>query len=181
MEVVFFNANYLEKNIKKGDRYYFFGKPYIKNGRIKFVHPEFSKCNQGRDENYDMRILPVYNLTKGITQNDLRKYVDAVSEFLEIMPDFMPEEIYKRQKLCDYKYAIRNIHFPKDKNALKAAKYRLVFQEIFLLSLGISRLKELNKAQSNGISFSRKIKISQAFNELPFELTKAQKRVLKER
>ena len=107
-------------------------------------------------------------------------YVDAVSEFLEIMPDFMPEEICKRQKLCDYKYAIRNIHFPKDKNALKAAKYRLVFQEIFLLSLGISRLKELNKAQSNGISFSRKIKISQAFNELPFELTKAQKRVLKE-
>ena len=67
MEVVFFNANYLEKNIKKGDRYYFFGKPYIKNGRIKLVHPEFSKCNQGRDENYDMRILPVYNLTKGIT------------------------------------------------------------------------------------------------------------------
>lgn len=180
MEVVFFNANYLEKNIKKGDRYYFFGKPYIKNSRIKLVHPEFSKCNQGRDENYDMRILPVYNLTKGITQNDLRKYVDAVSGFLEIMPDFMPEEICKRQKLCDYKYAIRNIHFPKDKNALKAAKYRLVFQEIFLLSLGISRLKELNKAQSNGISFSRKIKISQAFNELPFELTKAQKRVLKE-
>lgn len=176
LEVLFFNAIYLEKNLKKGEEYYFFGKTNTSGGKIKLIHPEFSMA----DGTEKRGILPVYRLTKGITQNDLRKYIDAICSFLDVIKDPLPSDLISRQNLCDYKYAVKNIHFPENKKALSASRYRLIYQELFFLHLGIARLRLVNDLQKEGIIFDKKIQMDVFTKNLSFNMTAAQKRVLKE-
>lgn len=176
MKVLFFNAGYLESNIKKGSTYYFYGRVKITGGNVKMLHPEFSLY----DGKNGKGILPVYTLTKGISQSEMRKYTEAIVTFADYMEDPFDKDMLDRLNLCAYKDAIRNIHYPEDRESLKRARERLIFQELFLMNLGITGIKALNQSGSKGIAFSEEIKIESLYNKLPFKLTTAQKRVISE-
>lgn len=176
IEIIFFNASYLEKTINRENEYEFYGKVTVKAGRLQMVHPEFNLWKEGEGGG----ILPVYPLTGGITQNNMRKWQKEALLYAEDVSDYMPEEILVRNRLCSLQYAIENIHFPKEPRKAKEAAFRLVFDELFILQLGLLSIKRQNKTGGSGIAFSAGVKTETFVSALPFDLTKAQKRVIKE-
>ncbi|MBQ3123352.1 MAG: ATP-dependent DNA helicase RecG [Firmicutes bacterium] len=176
MEIVFFNAKFMQNAFKEGEEYYFYGRATKDYGKIKMVHPEFTSVDKGMFQG----IIPVYPLTAGLTQNDIRKWQKEAFSCMECAEEFLPEEIIKKNNLCSYSYALKNIHFPDDVTKLKEARYRLVFDEMLLLQTGLFALKETKSGKGRGIYFDRDVDPQKFINSLPYELTNAQKRVVKE-
>lgn len=175
IEVVFFNARYLQNTFKIGESYIFYGKAKENFGKIQLIHPDFSK---GSEENGG--ILPVYPLTKGITQREMRSWQDKVRNLYSKVEDFLGEDFIKSNRLCSLEYALNNIHFPQEKQKLLEAKYRLIFDELLVLQVGLFAARKNIKEEENGIAFSCKADISKYINSMPYTLTGAQKRCIKE-
>jgi len=174
-EVVFFNPKYLANKLKKDQTYYFFGK--FENR--KMVHPEFINENS-QNVNEFLRITPVYPLTNGLMQWQIIKMINNLLNELDIDKyETLNGEIIKRNNLCSFGYAIKNIHFPKDKMAYKVAKYRLIFEEFFSIQLRMVLLKN-NFNEEEGIKFQKKDLVYNFIDNLPFKLTDAQLRVIEE-
>ncbi|HPO04899.1 MAG TPA: ATP-dependent DNA helicase RecG [Bacillota bacterium] len=176
IEIVFFNCRYLEKTIDKQIEYEFYGKVSERAGRLQIVHPSIDRCRTNRPRG----ILPVYPLTQGVSQEDLRKWQRQALDYSKDIVEYLPEEILIRNRLCGLQYAFENIHFPKDPQKAKEAGFRLVFDELFLLQLGLLSIKKRIKTDSGGIAFSSFIKTDDFVDELPYKLTGAQKKVLAE-
>ena len=175
-EVVFFNARFLVKQIEQGQIYTFYGRAEVKNGTTRLLHPEFYK-GQGQTQG----ILPVYPLTFGISQNEMHKWQREVQTLIDDMEETLPEEILERNKLCDLAYALKNIHFPKEKEPLNIARYRLIFDEFLYLQLGLMSIKNRIAYEDTGILFNKPEGDTKPFIEqLPYPLTNAQKRVVEE-
>lgn len=176
LEVVFFNAKYVEKSLSMGEEYSFYGKITISNGKIQMIHPEFTKEN-----NEDLQgIIPVYSLVSGITQNEIRKWIKKSLECIYMEKDHLSDELLYNKRLCKIDYALYNIHKPEDIQKLKIAKYRLIFDELLIFQLGLFKIKN----SGNQLEFNYKIiKLGETDNfikSLPFNLTDAQKKVAKE-
>jgi len=176
MEVVFFHAGYLDKTMKKNEEYEFFGKAIVNLGRKQMLHPDFSKYEPDKEH----LILPIYPVTSGITQSDLRKWLKEAMQQLPEMADCLPEITRQRNRLCGIHYAIENIHFPKDKQQLMEAKYRLIFEELLLLQTGLLAIKNKMTSKERGIQFSNAVRMEEYTSALPYKLTGAQRRVLSE-
>ncbi|MEG0829064.1 MAG: ATP-dependent DNA helicase RecG [Anaerovoracaceae bacterium] len=175
MEVVFFHGKYLSKVFKLGNTYDFYGVPCKNNGKMQMVHPDFST-----PENREMGILPIYSLTSGISQREIRRWQKTIIEECEPLIDYMPSEVIERQNLCSLENAINNVHFPKEKSRLLEGKYRLIFDELLTLQLGLLGAKATMTDKAGGIIFDKKVKIDDYISNLPYSLTKAQKKVVKE-
>ena len=191
IDIVFFNAGYLANAFQQGGEYYFYGKVSANKGRIEMLHPEFSISNEpdepgepnernAADKINAGAIIPVYPLTAGISQNEMRKFQKNASKFIEEIDEYMPDDMMKRNRLCDIRYAISNIHFPEDEQKYKEAKYRLVFDELFLLQTGLMSVKSSRQAGGSGIKFSKNADINKYISSLPYQLTRAQSRVVDE-
>ena len=128
------------------------------------------------------RVVPVYPLTAKLKQRSLRRWLKTVvDEYVSYVPEILPLDIRKRQKLMDRAIATKNIHFPDTDQHLKAARHRLAFDELFFLELGMALKKEKWETEKPGISFQPKSDLLQKFvSSLPFQLTSAQKRVFSE-
>ncbi len=176
VEIVFFQQGYLEKNLLREHDYIFFGKVSSRNGRIQMIQPDFH-IFEGQDES---RILPIYPLTLGVTQKEMRKWQTAVMPLTSYLQEYLPEEMIKRNRLCSLTYAMENIHFPESAQKLKEAKFRLVFDELFLLQTGLLRTKNSLTKEAEGISFSNTVALSELIKSLPYTLTSAQLRVIDE-
>lgn len=177
IEVIFFNAAYLEKTLNKEDVYDFFGKVNSRGGRLQMVHPELSRSSGEAATG----ILPVYPLTAGISQTDMRKWIRGLLPEAAALEEYMPPAIAEKNRLCGLPYAVRNIHFPEEVQKLKEARYRLVFDELFLLQTGLLSIKNRLKGDGEkGIVFSRQATMKAFTDGLPFALTGAQRRVLAE-
>lgn len=174
-EVVFFNAKYLMSTFKKDSEYIFYGKPQMNFGKLQMIHPEFTK-----DEKAAEGILPVYPLTKGITQKEMREWQRSISCLYDEADEFLSEEIVERNRLCSPSYALKNIHFPKEKQKLLEAKYRLVFDELLVLQTGLFAARENIKNGENGIAFSKGAGVGEYIDSLPYPLTGAQARCVDE-
>ncbi|MGN0710601.1 MAG: ATP-dependent DNA helicase RecG [Anaerovoracaceae bacterium] len=176
MEVVFFNARFLINQFETGNTYTFYGRAEKKNGKTRLLHPEFHKG--GGDP---QGIVPVYPLTYGISQNEMNKWQKMVCELCDEAEEALTDEILERNKLCGIGYALKNIHFPKEKGPLKAARYRLIFDEFLYLQLGLMALKNRIGEEDAGILFNGKDgKMCEFAEKLPYLLTNAQKRVAEE-
>ncbi len=177
MEVLFFNGRFLMKELEHESRYTFYGKVSVENGKRKMIHPEFYR---GMD--FKTGIIPIYPLARGITQKDMAKWhTTALDLMIQAECEYLSKDIIERRNLCGYDYGMKNIHFPDGKNHLKAAKYRLIFDEFLLLQMGLLKMKNYMENHSEGIAFSsNKGNIDDFINTLPYELTKAQRRVAKE-
>ena len=176
IEIVFFNATYLEKTLKKESEYEFFGRVTEGRGSLQMLHPDFNLKQTAGDDS----ILPIYPLTQGITQNNLRKWQREALKYVKDVEEYLPEEIISNNRLCGLRYAIENIHFPKDQRKAKEAAYRLIFDELFILQLGLLSIKKKTENCNSGISFSPEIKTDDFLNSLSFKLTAAQNRVVSE-
>ena len=168
---VFFNANYISNSINIGEEHLFFGK--FKNGQLIF--PEFINVERG--------IVPIYNLTKGITQGEFRKYVKcAIEKYFEpennAMQESLPNLVFEKNNLCSLEYAIRNLHFPENKEKLGEALYRLQFEELLAFQIGINLIK--NQEYKNNKGKIAKADEGDYLKKIPFALTRPQKKVIKE-
>jgi len=176
IEVVFFNAAYLEKTLNKECVYEFYGRVSSRAGGLQMVHPDFNRWH----EDLPGEILPVYPLTQGISQNDLRKWQRQALAYVNEIVDYMPDDIIVRNRLCGLQYALENIHFPKEHRKIKEAAFRLVFDELFLLQLTLLSIKSRIQENNKGIAFSPEQRTDPFLETLPFQLTAAQRRVLAE-
>ncbi len=172
LAVVFFKAEYLIKTIEKGQEYELYGKITERGGRIQMVHPEI---NRRSEVSQTEKILPIYPLTEGISQKDLRKWEQESFSCLSELSEYLSEEVVSRNRLCSLAYAIQNIHFPDDPQKVREAKFRLVFDELLFLQLGLLSMKERFFGKSEGIAFLKETNMQEFLGALPFSLTTAQK------
>ncbi len=175
LEVIFFNGKWLKDSIKIGEEYSFFGRAEIKYGKYSMLHPEYSKGDAEGSE----AILPIYPLTEGLRQSDLRKWVREALKTVADDEEYLPEWLIKKYNLCAHGYALRNLHFPNDRQSFAEAKYRLIFDELLMLQLGIMIVRE-DESHEKGIAFSKEKSADEFVASLPYSLTGAQSRVIGE-
>lgn len=190
MELVWFQGlKWVEKNLTVGKAYILFGKPGLFNGKAQMSHPEIDLYSpEAMQRKGNMTLQPVYSSTEKLKQFSLdsKGIQKLVSNLLEQhakdIRENLPLYIINKFKLISRANAFKNIHFPEDANKLAEAKYRLKFEELFFLQLKLLKNKLLRVQKFKGNIFD---KIGPYFNEfyntkLPFDLTNAQKRVLRE-
>ncbi|MFD2863267.1 ATP-dependent DNA helicase RecG [Mucilaginibacter antarcticus] len=190
MELVWFQGiKWVEKNLTAGKAYILFGKPGSFNGKAQMSHPEFDLYgSEAAQRKGNLTLQPVYSSTEKLKQFTLdskgiqKLVVGLLDQFAREITENLPLYIVNKFKLMARADAYRNFHFPEDANKLAEARHRLKFEELFLLQLKLLKNKVLHTQKFKGAIFD---KVGPFFNEfyahkLPFELTNAQKRVLKE-
>ncbi len=168
--VALFNQTYLANRLNFGSEYLFYGK-LEGNMFLKQMSSPIVK-----ETNYN-GIEPIYNASKNLTSATIQKLVKNALKQVE-MPDVLNDEIRKENGLCDIKYALENIHFPKTKESFERAKKRLVFEELFCLQVALSVIKTKSHTKSGCII--KRDYFAEFQKLLPFELTEAQIRVVEE-
>ncbi|RYY34130.1 MAG: ATP-dependent DNA helicase RecG [Sphingobacteriaceae bacterium] len=190
MELAWFQSiNWVEKGLQVGKAYIIFGKPGMFNGRAQMSHPEMELYSaQARNRKGNMTLQPAYSSTEKLKQftldsKGLQKLTATLLEqHAKDIHENLPLYIVNRFKLMSRQDAYRNIHFPEDANKLAEAQHRLKFEELFLLQYKLLKNKVHRTQKFKGNIFD---KVGDYFNtfyneKLPFALTNAQKRVLKE-
>ena len=176
--VLWYNQPYMKNSLKIGEWYLFSGKLQKKYGRKEILSPEVERIG----ENFaGGRIIPVYPASEGVSQKMLRNLMeDALSQMSGGMREELPLWLRKEYKLAERNFAIENIHFPKTEQGFYDARRRLVFEELFVLQTALFQLKNTLEDSGEGIILKKKKALQEAEGLLPFALTGAQKRVLKE-
>ena len=176
--LTWFNQPYLKSVFKVGERYKFYGKVSKKTGRVSMTSPVF----EGLEKNTNTgRIVPIYPTTFKLSQNNLRKIIEtAVNEVYGNLTETLPKYLLDEYNLENINDAIKHIHFPEDFEEFKKARKRLVFEELLTVQLALFALKNNYMAEEKGIEFSKEAKMDELITKLPFNLTKAQLRVLEE-
>ena len=176
--IIWYNQSYLKNIIKIGHTYNFYGKVEIKLGRYEMKSPIFDESGENRNTG---KIIPIYPLTYGITQNTIRKIIEnGVNEAYGNIEETLPDYILEQYKLMDINNSMKKVHFPDNKQDFIRARYRLVFEELLSFQLALLKIKENYKTYEEGIAFDKNVKMSDVINTLPFKLTRAQLRVLEE-
>ena len=187
MDLTWFN--YAESVIKKykiGKDYIVFGKPQVFNGRIQVVHPDIDEAD--KLELSTMGMQPYYNTSEkmkksGLNSRCVERFVKTLLDTIkEPLPETIPDFIANRLHLMSRDEALRKIHYPLNAKELEKARTRLKFEELFYVQLNILRYASDHRRKYRGYVFSH---IGDYFNtfyhqHLPFSLTEAQKRVIRE-
>lgn len=173
VNIVYFNNKYITSMIKEDEEYYFFGKIERTFTGLKMISPTFSPVGSG------LGLHPVYNLTSGISNKQLQRFV---KEALKLLPqevnDPIPKFIREKYGLIDLRKATLDIHFPKSEADMEKARYRLIFEELLTLNLGLRLIKSRKSSVTPihiGEDFSKEF-----FSKLPFTPTNAQVRAVKD-
>ena len=190
LEMTFFKGiRWMQNRLKPGSVFLFYGKPTVFNGRIQIVHPEVDEPAPGQTGPGEGSgtLTGVYTgteklKTSGVTEKVMGKLLaSALNLALPDVTETLPDYILREKGLVPLRWALRNIHFPTDQNALSKATYRLKFEELFYLQLSLLKQKFVRSRSENGIPMPH---VGEAFhacyNALPYELTGAQKRVIRE-
>lgn len=188
LELVWFQAvSFIDKSLRINENYIVFGKPGLFGDSLNMVHPEL-ETQAEHQASLSAFMQPVYSSTERLKKayldskglQNLCKQVLSFPAFT--IPENLPLYIRERFKLVSKETAVRNIHFPKNQTALREATSRLKFEELFFIQLKMLRIKKNRTFKSRGFLFPRVGDVFNNFysNLLKFELTNAQKRVLKE-
>ncbi len=176
MELVWFRMPYVKNQLSAGKTYVFYGKVQNKNGRLVMEQPTIYSTEQYAAMEHVF--LPVYGLTGGISNNLVIKTMRAALTDAQLFFDYLPREIRDTYQLCEYNYAMKQIHFPDDMDTLITARKRLVFDEFFLFILSMQYRKEKQIKDANEFEFQVDAFTDDLIAKLPYELTSAQKRAL---
>ena len=176
MELVWFRMPYIKNQLAAGNTYVFYGKVQRKNGRLVMEQAAIYQTEQYAK--IEQSFLPVYGLTGGVSNNLITKTVRSVLGEERLFSDYLPQEIRNAHELCEYNYAIRQIHFPSDMDTLVTARRRLVFDEFFLFLLCMQYQKEKRVREENAFEFQTDTFVEDLIGKLPYALTGAQKRAL---
>lgn len=187
IDLVWFQGiKYLLEHYKTRTEYIVFGKPTVFNGRINVAHPDMDPS--GELTLSTMGLQPYYNTTERMKRGFLNSHgleklmKNALALLQEPLAETLPPRLVEEHHLMSLDEAIRNIHFPKNPELLRKAQYRLKFEELFYVQLNILRYSKDRQRKYRGLRFERVGEIFNTFysQNLPFELTGAQKRVIKE-
>ena len=187
VDLVWFQGiKFLVGKYKVHQEYIVFGKPSVFNGRINIAHPDIDNASELKLST--MGLQPYYNTTEKMKRSSLNshaieKMMSAVVQQLhEPLPETLSSAILTEHHLMPLTEALRNIHFPANPELLRKAQYRLKFEELFYVQLNILRYAKDRQRKYRGYVFETVGEIFNTFyaKNLPFELTGAQKRVLKE-
>lgn len=176
MQLIWYRQPYIRNNLKANQYYVFYGKVTIKEGKYVMEQPVIYEP-QAYTQMEDM-LFPVYSLTGGVSNNLMIKTIRQALAEKDMLYDYLPTDVREKYVLCEYNYAIKQIHFPDSFDTLIEARKRLVFDEFFLFILGMQYQKEQKKRESNAFSFREPEIIEECIGKLPYELTGAQKRAL---
>ncbi|MEG1918112.1 MAG: ATP-dependent DNA helicase RecG [Oscillospiraceae bacterium] len=176
LDITYFNQSYLKNKFKQGETYVFYGKPEGAAHHWQMVNPLAELDGQ---QELTGCIVPLYPLTAGLSHAALARMVrHGLSVCGDLLPDDLPDEIRQAHGLCSADFAYENIHFPISEEALAAAKRRLVFEELFLLTCGLALLRE--RREDIAVPPCRAVDLTPFYGALPFSLTAAQKRSVEE-
>ena len=176
IEITLFNQKYVASSVKEDNEYIFFGK--IERGRygLTMNSPEIEPVDKAGK--MTSAIIPKYSLTANLSRKVCLTVIKNCLESVGNIPDIFTADFRQKYNICEINYALSNIHFPEDEKSMYIARKRLVFEELYLLSLGIMRMKH-RREDFSGNAFSD-TDISGFIKTLPFPLTDAQKRVIGE-
>ena len=184
IEVVWFNQPHLSKMLPRNKEIILSGKARFALGKVSLQNPSYEIVKQYEEQIHSGRIVPVYHETEGISSKWIReKLKPLIDDWTTLFKEYMPKDLLKEHDLIDYSTAIKNAHFPESEEALEKAKSRLAFDELFLLQLKALQKKWYWKNISHQEKKSMEIKIEtikECISKLPYTLTEAQKRVIKE-
>ena len=176
LTATFFNQTYMKDALRPGETYIVYGKVEGPPGRRQMTNPVCERSDRVR---FTGCILPVYALTHGISNNLLaglaRRCVDECAGQLE---EVLPGPLRREHALATAEFACRNIHFPRDEEALELARRRLIFEELFYLTCGMALLRT-RRDEAAGVPFAIP-PVEEFLALLPFPLTGAQRRVMDE-
>ena len=177
LQLMWFNQDYHMRYLRKNMFLSFSGKVEQYMGRLVMYHPDYEQIEE--EQLNTKRIVPVYALTAQLSQKWLRRSMfNVVTHWAPRIPDFMTEYILNDAELMDLSTALQEIHFPDTMPSMRKARYRLAFDEIFLLQLGMLRQKyEWSQLQGRCFEVTDDWLFEQ-INQLPYKLTNAQIHVL---
>lgn len=187
IDLIWFQGiKYIISKYKVREEYIVFGKPTVFNGRYNIAHPDIDKADEIALSSLGLR--PYYNTTEKMKRGNLNSHAveklmqNALNLLKEPISETLPQYIIDEHHLISLDKAIHEIHFPHSADRLRKAQYRLKFEELFYIQLNILRYSKERQMKFRGLNFS---KVGDYFNDfyfnnLPFQLTGAQKRVIKE-
>ncbi len=176
LDITFFNQDYRRSQLHTGETYIFYGKVEGNLIRRQMTNPILEREGQ---QQLTGRIMPIYPLTAGVSQLILSRAVrQGLDACRELLPDVLPDDVRREHNLSYVNYAYENIHFPDGPEALEVARRRLVFEELFLLSCGLTRLRSRRRDVAGPAC--RAVELVPFCAQLPFTLTNAQRRALED-
>ncbi len=177
LRVTWFNQIWIAKRLSPGMQISISGKVDQYLGRLVMTNPDWERIDQ--QQLNTNRIVPVYRLTDKITQKWLRRMMNqVVSHWADRVPDHLPEHIRQSADLINLNTALMQVHFPDSWELLRAARYRLAFDEIFLLQVGVQRQKKDWEQRTGRVFETADDWLTDQINRLPFQLTGSQGRAL---
>lgn len=181
LRAVWFNQPFLHQRFSVGQRVLLSGKPRLRGGRWEMAHPQVQPLDD-QDAPASGQLLPVYGLTEGISQQQMRRIVqNMLDEFTPLLEETFDDAFRKTHRLWPIEEAVRQIHFPENAENLAGARRRFVYQELFLLQLAIAAQRHtlVSGRQATPLPTSTRID-ARICRLLPFELTGDQKRAIAE-
>ena len=185
-DLTWFNGGkYAKQNYRIGTEYLVFGKPTVFNNRINFTHPDLDDA--AKTDLSTMGLQPYYNTTEkmkksGLNSRAIERLTKTLIEKLPTLPETLPDFLIAEKHLMGRNEAFRNVHYPQNAKDLERARLRLKFEELFYVQLNILRYASDQRRKYRGYVFSQVGEVFNTFyhNYLPFPLTEAQKRVIRE-
>ena len=189
VELVWFRGiKWVKESLLPGKEYIVFGKPSLFNRKYNIAHPEIEEFEKVQSSHLQVQLQPFYNSTEKLRKSNLdskgltKIFKSLVQQISSNVTEILSQELMEKYGLVSREAALRMIHFPKDINEIQAAQKRLKFEELYFIQLHLIKSKLIRAHKNKGIIFST---VGLAFNDfyhknLPFELTAAQKKVLKE-
>ncbi len=178
LKVVWFGQPFIQKTLKVGDVVYLSGKVKDDVFGIQMVGPAYEKCKIVDDElktTHTARIVPMYPLTSGITQKQMRFLMSQIIDLSSDVGEWLPEEILDKGDFVNLSSAIRGIHFPDSMEELKESERRLKFDELYLLQLRAEMIRQsIKKSKAIEVRF-KEDEIREFVSNLPFDLTRDQR------
>lgn len=189
IEATWFNQPYLVKSMKVNQKYVFYGKVGYFGSKLTMVSPEYELLKTNHDKSqyslnniHTLRLVPVYPETFALSSKWLRSRIAPLLLMLEsLISEWLPENILKEEKFVSLIQALRSIHFPVSNKDLENSKNRLAFDELFLLQLASQKRKLIwqTKKTSHPLTIDS-AKLDAFYKSLPFTLTNAQQRAIRE-
>ncbi len=180
LRAVWFNQQFLTQKFQLGQRILLRGKAKLAGGRFQMTHPKTTWLDDDQDVEDETRLSPIYRLTEGINQRQIREIVaQTVDQFAGMVQEAFPDEFREKVSVCEIETAIRQIHAPKNQDEVDDARQRLVYQELFILQLALAIRRHRIRTQnvSPKLELTPKIR-ARITSRLPFELTPSQEQAL---
>ena len=170
---VWFNQPFIKNYLREGKEYYFSGKAQFYKEKLQLSNPAFEAAKE--DTIHTAGIIPMYELTEGITQKQIRYWLKSCLPLTSLIEDCLPSSIREKLRLAHIGYAVSQIHFPSSQESLEKARKRLSFDELFLFQLALSSFKKKIKSlPAPRIPFDVAL-VKKFVAGLPFRLTNSQR------